>query len=213
MSAAPVFDAGFRTRLAELMCWRRDVRRFLPDPVPADTLRAILASLDSAPSVGLSQPWRIVRVESEAVRARVADNFRAANATAMTQQADERADLYASLKLAGLDEAPEHLAVFCEPEPDQGHGLGRVTMPETVHASAVCAIMQMWLMARAYGIGVGWVSILDPVQLAQDLDVPNDWLLVAYLCLGRPAEERSQPELEIAGWERRRAQCAEILTR
>jgi 5,6-dimethylbenzimidazole synthase len=108
------------------------------------------------------------------------------------------------LKLAGLKEAPEHLAVFVEPSPEQGRGLGRATMPESVAYSVVAAIQNLWLAARAEGVGVGWVSILRPEQIATLLDVPQGWQLVAYLCIGWPqVEDDEVPELEQVGWERR----------
>lgn len=120
-------------------------------------------------------------------------------------QPDDLAATYARLKLAGLDDAPCHLAVFVEDDPAQGHGLGRRTMPETVIFSAVMAVHTLWLAARAAGLGLGWVSIVDPVRVAEILDVPATWMLVGYLCLGYPATQENVPELEREGWERRRA--------
>lgn len=204
VSEAPDFTTAFQARLEDLLRWRRDVRHFLRDPVPAHLMADLMALVDLAPSVGLSQPWRFVSVESDAARDAVRANFREANNDALSGYGEERAGLYASLKLAGLEDAPEHLAVFVEPDPDQGHGLGRQTMRLTVHYSAVMAIHTLWLAARAHGLGLGWVSILDPDQLRDDLDVPADWELVGYLCLGWPEEETAEPELSRAGWEQRR---------
>lgn len=199
----PAFDAEFRAGLAALFAWRRDVRHFLTVPLPAGTLEALVARACTAPSVGLSQPWRFVRVTEAARRAAVRASFARCNAQALAAQTEERAGLYARLKLAGLVEAPEHLAVFVEPDPETGHGLGRATMPETVAYSAVMAIHTLWLAAAAEGIGVGWVSILDPAEVTAALDVPGHWRLVAYLCIGYPAAPADTPELERAGWERR----------
>ena len=215
---APEFDDRFRAKFDELMRWRRDVRRFELRAVPEAVMAQILASLDAAPSVGLSQPWRVVRVESPAARSAVIENFTAANAAALKAQLEddssgERGHSYARLKLAGLETAPEQLAVLVEPDPDQGHGLGRRTMPEMVHASAGCAIMQMWLVARAWGIGLGWVSILDPARLKHDLSLDPSWQLVAYLCLGFPADQSDTPELERANWDVRRPQLPAVLVR
>ncbi|WP_342454744.1 5,6-dimethylbenzimidazole synthase [Sphingomonas sp. H160509] len=109
------------------------------------------------------------------------------------------------MKLAGLERAPCHVAVFVEPDPDQGHGLGRRTMPEAVAYSAVIAVHTLWLAARAQGVGLGWVSILDPSHIRTILDVPETWHLVAYLCVGYPEIEAIAPELEREGWEKRRS--------
>ncbi|WGD30556.1 5,6-dimethylbenzimidazole synthase [Ancylobacter sp. WKF20] len=200
----PAFDAAFRAGLDDLFAWRRDVRHFLTQPLPAGRLEALVAQACTAPSVGLCQPWRFVRVDDAARRAAVRASFTRCNAQALAAQEGERAALYATLKLAGLDEAPEHLAVFVEPDPATGHGLGRATMPETVAYSAVMAIHTLWLAAAAEGIGVGWVSILDPAEVTAALEVPAHWHLVAYLCIGYPAAPADTPELERAGWERRR---------
>lgn len=210
---APVFDDAFRARLLDLFRWRRDVRSFRPDPVPADLLDELLEIATLAPSVGLSQPWRFVLVDDPARRAAVRASFEACNAEALARQDETRAGLYARLKLAGLDEAPCHIAVCVEPAPAQGHGLGRSTMPETTAYSAVMAIYTLWLAARAVGLGVGWVSILDPTAVMASLDVPKSWTLVGYFCLGYPAAETDTPELERLGWEHRRPAKPVILNR
>lgn len=209
----PAFDAAFRDLLDTLFAWRRDVRCFRPDPLDEETVHALLATACRAPSVGYSQPWRLVRVRDSGRRAAIRALFETANAQALAQQPTERASLYARLKLAGLDDAPEHLAVFVEPDPAAGHGLGRATMPETVAYSAVLAIHTLWLAAAARGIGVGWVSILDPPAVGAALDVPAHWQLVGYLCLGYPAEASPVPELERAGWERRLPLAALLVER
>ena len=203
MTDQPSFDSDFRDRLDQLFQWRRDVRRFDTRPLDEATVPALLTTACTAPSVGLSQPWRFVRVRDAARRAGVRSNFERCNAQALALQPTERAGLYARLKLSGLDDAPEHIAVFVDPATELGGGLGRVTMPETIGYSAVLAIHTLWLAATAQGIGVGWVSILDPDEVAQALEVPTGWRLVAYLCIGYPLEHSDTPELERAGWERR----------
>jgi len=157
-----------------------------------------------APSVGLCQPWRFVLVDDPARRAAVRANFLVCNEAALRVQRDDRAAHYAQLKLEGLDQAPSQFAVFVEPDPEQGHGLGRATMPETTAYSAVMAVHTLWLAARAAGLGMGWVSILDPAGINAVLDVPREWRLIGYFCLGYPESESDRPELERAGWERRR---------
>jgi 5,6-dimethylbenzimidazole synthase len=154
-----------------------------------------------------------VIVNDPARRRAIRANFEASNAAALAEQDGERAALYARLKLAGLDEAPAHLAVFADRGTAQGHGLGRRTMPETIEYSTVAAIHTLWLVARAEGIGLGWVSILDPALIAAALDVPRDWLFVGYLCIGYPADEDDAPALARAGWEARRPAAETVLYR
>ncbi|WP_292505893.1 5,6-dimethylbenzimidazole synthase [Methylobacterium sp.] len=198
------FDAGFRARLGELFAWRRDVRRFRPDPVAEDVLRACLALATLSPSVGNSQPWRFVRVADPDRRAAVVASFERCNAEAAANYADvERRHAYERLKLAGLREAPIHLAVFCDTATEAGHGLGRATMPEMLRYSVVSAVQTFWLAARANGLGVGWVSILEPEAVCTCLDLPPTWELVAYLCVGYPQEEHLDPELIRHGWQDR----------
>jgi 5,6-dimethylbenzimidazole synthase len=189
--------------LHELISFRRDVRRFRTDSLPPGLIDELLQLASLAPSVGFSQPWRWVTVDAPDRRAAILDNFRACNAQALADFSGSRAALYSRLKLAGLAEAPEHLAVFVDPETKTGSGLGRKTMPEMLSYSGVCAVHTLWLLARAYGIGVGWVSILDPDEVRRILDVPSGWKLIAYLCIGYPQEEQDRPELERAGWETR----------
>lgn len=140
-------------------------------------------------------------------------SFETCNAQALAAQAADCAASYARLKLAGLDEAPCHFAVFAEPNPKQGRGLGRGTMPETTAYSAVMAIHTVWLAARALGLGLGWVSILEPLAVAVALDVPPDWALIGYFCLGYPQLESEHPELERLGWEHRRPFGSAIIRR
>jgi 5,6-dimethylbenzimidazole synthase len=199
----PVFDTSFRKRLATLIAWRRDVRRFSDRPVPAALIEELLDLAQLAPSVGNSQPWRWVRVESPDKRAEIKDNFRTCNAWAQAAQSDVHAEAYAALKLEGMDRAPLQFAVFCDRDTKQGHGLGQRTMPETAEYSTVAMITTFWFAARAAGLGVGWVSILDPDRVGETLAVPRSWKLVAYLCIGWPDEEHLDPELERFGWQAR----------
>ena len=199
------FSPAFREELAALMRWRRDVRRFRTDPVPEDSLARALRAFALAPSVGLSEPWRVLRLESPARRAACLANFRDCNALALDGFDGDRAATYSRLKLSGMQEAPVHLAVFCDDATPKGHGLGAATMPETRAWSVVGAITHLWLALRAEGLGLGWVSILDPVRLAHDLDVPANWRFIGYLCIGWPEKEDTVPELERAGWETRAA--------
>lgn len=205
MSGEGVFSTEFRAELADLLRWRRDVRHFRRDPVDEAVLARCLDAFRLAPSVGLSEPWRLIRVESTGARAAVQANFEAANAAALKGYDGDRAALYAGLKLSGMREAPVHLAVFCDDGATKGQGLGARTMPEMRRYSVAGAVMQLWLLLRAEGLGLGWVSILDPDRLAADLGVSADWRLIAYLCIGWPEAQDNTPELQRVGWERRSA--------
>jgi 5,6-dimethylbenzimidazole synthase len=207
------FDAPFRERLGELLRWRRDVRRFQPATPPAGTLDRLIELACLAPSVGLSQPWRFVLVEDLARRAAIRANFELCNAEALADYGGGRAALYARLKLAGLDEAPLHMAVFADRATAQGAGLGRRTMPEMAEYSVVAAVHTIWLAARAHGLGMGWVSILDPVGVATALDIPADWRFIGYFCLGYPSQEDDVPTLEREGWEQRQPAASFVVRR
>jgi 5,6-dimethylbenzimidazole synthase len=208
-----IFDDAFRTRLLELFTWRRDVRRFRPDPLPPQTLERLIHIACLSPSVGLSQPWRFVIVDDPARRRAIAEVFEACNAEALSSYERDLRDRYIDLKLAGIKQAPAQLTVFADRGTGVGHGLGRRTMPEMIEYSVVAAVHTMWLAARAEGIGLGWVSILHPARVAAILDVPPDWHLIGHLCLGYPETEREIPELERAEWEYRELPSTAIIRR
>jgi len=197
----PEFDGAFRERLLELFRWRRDVRRFRTDPLAPGLLDRLLDAACLAPSVGFSQPWRFVLVDEPERRAAVRQSFATCNQAALAGYDGERAALYTRLKLEGLTDAPVQLAVFCDEATAAGHGLGSRTMPEALRYSVVAAVQTLWLTARAHGVGVGWVSILDPQAVTQTLDIPEGWKLVAYLCVGYPVEAQPEPELLRLGWQ------------
>ncbi|WP_310621319.1 5,6-dimethylbenzimidazole synthase [Flexibacterium corallicola] len=200
---APEFSEGFLKEFHELLEWRRDVRHFKTDALREGVLERLLALTDLSPSVGNSQPWRFILIEDPELRGAAYDNFQGANEQALKGYNGQRAALYAQLKLSGMQDAPVHLAVFCDEDPEQGRGLGRQTMPETLRYSVVSAINTLWLGARAEGVGLGWVSILEPEELKDVLKAPDHWSFVAYLCMGYPQEERSVPELQTRGWQSR----------
>lgn len=183
---------------------RRDVRSgFLPNALPDDVLLRLLGAAHSAPSVGLMQPWRFIVIRSPLVRRAVRDLFCEAQQLAADSYVGERGQLYQGLKLEGILEAPQNVCIACDPVSERGHRLGRQSMPETAVYSAVCAVQNLWLAARAEGIGMGWVSILDPDALKTLLGIPTQQVLVAYLCLGYVDAFESRPELERVGWENR----------
>jgi len=199
--APPRFDDRFITCFTDLIQWRRDVRRFRPDPVPAELFAHIITLASLSPSVGYSQPWRFVSVRDLDLRSRVRANFLDCNRAALGSYEGERAELYAKLKLSGLDEAPEQLAVFCDLKTQAGLGLGRRTMPEMLEYSTVIACHTLWLAARVHGLGVGWVSIVEPEEIKTILRAPEGWKLIAYVCIGFPQEEHTDPELARHKWE------------
>jgi 5,6-dimethylbenzimidazole synthase len=172
------FGEAFRAQLLSLFVWRRDVRRFSRNSLPENVIERLAGIACLAPSVGLSEPWRFVEVKSTSRRESIRKCFERCNAAALESQSNEKSALYARLKLAGLDDAPCQFAVFADRATTQGHGLGRLTMPETVDFSAVMAIHTFWLAARAEGIGLGWVSILDPETVISILDVPPTWKFI-----------------------------------
>ncbi len=209
----PEFDAAFRQRLLDLLRWRRDVRRFQRTKLPPGAIERLISIACLSPSVGLSEPWRFVLVEDAARRAAIRQCFEACNRAALEMQSPDRAALYARLKLAGLDDAPCQIAVFSDRSTAQGAGLGSLTMPETLDYSVVNAVHTLWLAARAEGIGMGWVSILDPQRIAAILDVPQDWTFIGHLCIGFPVAADDTPALEREGWEHRHPPEGAVLYR
>ncbi|MDO7836670.1 5,6-dimethylbenzimidazole synthase [Sphingobium sp. HBC34] len=202
--APPDFDPAFADQFDTLLRWRRDVRHFRTDPVPEAAMQALLATVSHAPSVGHAQPWRLVRVRSAGRRDRIAAHVDAQARAAADRYTDPaQRDCYHALKLHGLREAPEIMAVFSDDRPVAGHGLGIATMPEMLRYSTVMAVHGLWLAARARGIGLGWVSIVDPPALGAMLEVPADWTLIALLCIGYPAAPSDTPALEQHGWQAR----------
>ncbi len=207
------FDAAFRESFRDLVLWRRDVRRFRRDPIDPVLIHSLLELASHAPSVGHCQPWRFVLVESADRREAVKSSFVRANAKALKSYYGEKRTQYVRLKLEGLEDAPVHLAVFADEATQAGSGLGRKTMPQTLQYSVVAAIQTLWLAARAEGLGVGWISILEPKIVCQVLEVPDTWTLIAYLCIGWPVEEHLDPELERHDWQERLGAERMIFTR
>jgi 5,6-dimethylbenzimidazole synthase len=198
------FNKADREAVYRVIAERRDVRRgFLDEPLPDDLIGRLLAAAHSAPSVGLMQPSRFIVIRDQAVRKGVYQIFETANRRALDSYNGERAERYAELKLEGILEAPQNLCVLCDRANERGHGLGRQTMPETAVYSTVCAIQNFWLAARSEGVGVGWVSILDPGEIYRILNIPDHFTLVAYLCFGYVEGFASEPDLERFGWEKR----------
>lgn len=199
-SFSPSEREGFYRAIRE----RRDVRsQFLPDPVPADVLARLLQAAHHAPSVGFMQPWDFIVIESREVRRQVHAIFTRENEKAAANYQGEQAGLYKRLKLEGILESPLNLCITCDRRRGGPHVLGRNSIVEMDLFSVCLAVQNLWLAARAEGIGVGWVSILDQQQLAQALNLPDEVYPVAYLCLGYVSEFLLTPELEAKGWRSR----------
>ena len=180
---------------------RRDVRsEFLPQPVPPALLARLLMAAHHAPSVGFMQPWNFLVVRSSAVKQRVHDAFQLANEEAKVMFPNHKRDIYSSLKLQGILDAPINLAVTCDRSRSGPVVLGRTHMPSMDLYSSVCAVQNLWLAARAEGLGVGWVSIFHESALQDALGIPPEIVPVAYLCIGYVSHFDDKPALETAGW-------------
>lgn len=190
--------------LEEIILSRRDVRgnRFINKPIENDVLDRIFMAALNAPSVGFSQPWEFVVVDDDGIKEKIRQTFQEENRKAKDLFKGEKQEEYMSLKLEGIFEAPLNIAVFYKPS--EGPVLGQTTMSEAGLYSVVCAIQNMWLMARALNLGMGWVSIVDPDKVKKILNAPEENQLVAYLCLGYVDKFLSKPELEMRQWEKRK---------
>lgn len=199
----PQFTQEFRDNLVSLLKWRRSVRRFRPDSVPDGLVEDLIDLMKFAPSVGNSQPWRVIRVLDLQQRAIVGASFDSANMSARERYNGDQQLAYDRLNLSGFKDAPVHLAIFTDMDPAAGHGQGRATMPETLVHSTVCAIYTLWLAARSYGLGLTWVTTFDPKEVERAFAVPTTWRFTAYICLGWPQQDQCVPEFESAGWQER----------
>ena len=198
------FSPAQRESLYRVMSARRDVRRFRRAPVPpARLLRQLLQAAHHAGSVGFMQPWNFIVITDPRVKRRVHAMFLEENRRAATSYHGKRRRLYDSLKLEGILEAPVNICVTCDRQRGGPHVLGRHTIRDTDIFSTCCAIQNLWLAARAEGVGVGWVSIVSNLRLRRILGIPSRVLPVAYLCLGYPQRFGAVPELQTIGWRRR----------
>jgi nicotinate-nucleotide--dimethylbenzimidazole phosphoribosyltransferase len=197
------FEPAARAALYDVLAARRDVRRFRPDPVPAEVLDRVLAAAHAAPSVGHSQPWRFVVVDDPGLRERaalMADAERLAQAAGLDP---ESARSLLDLQLEGIREAPFGVVVCCDRRTAAAGVLGRATFPDADVWSCACAIENLWLAARAEGLGLGWVTLFEPAGLAALIGLPAGVVTLGWLCLGWPDERPPAPGLERAGWSRR----------
>ena len=200
LPALPLPDAE-RAGLYRAILTRRDTRgEFLPDPVPDETLSRLLVAAHHAPSVGYMQPWSFVVIRDQDIRARVHDAFLKAHGEAALMFPEDKRDVYRSLKLEGIKDAPINICVTCDRDRAGPTVIGRTHIPAMDLFSSVCAVQNFWLAARAEGLGVGWVSIFDNAAVQRILNIPARVVPVAYLCLGKVKGYHLRPELETAGW-------------
>ncbi|MDP9477649.1 MAG: 5,6-dimethylbenzimidazole synthase, partial [Actinomycetota bacterium] len=197
------FPPEVRAAFYEVVRSRRDVRRYRPDPVDGATLKRVLGAAHAAPSVGHSQPWRFVLVSDPAVRekaALMADRERLAQAARLEP---ERARRLLDLQLEGIREAPLGVVVCCDRRSAAEGVLGRATFPDADLWSCACAIQNLWLAARAEGLGLGWVTFFRPDEFADLLRLPEGVVTLGWLCVGWPDERPPEPGLERAGWSKK----------
>lgn len=198
---ARVFSPDERQALYDIIAHRRDVRNeFLPDPIDDAVLTRILQAAHAAPSVGLSQPWNFILIRDPARRAAVKRAFLKANEEARAMFPEAKQSHYAALKLEGIDKAPLNICVTCDRSRGGKVVLGRTHNPDMDLYSTVCAVQNLWLAARAEGIGVGWVSIFNDADLRPLLGLPDHVAIIAYLCLGHVDDLFDRPELAARGW-------------
>ncbi len=192
------FDEIERSAVYKAIAERRDMRHFLPDPVDPQVLQRLLVAAHQAGSVGLMQPWRFIRITDKQIKTNIyqlVDQERKNTARALEKREDE----FMKLKVEGIMECAE-LLVVALPDGRQKHIFGRRTLPEMDLASASCAIQNMWLAARAEGLGMGWVSLFDPTELAALLKMPKGSKPIAVLCIGHVESFYPKPMLEIENW-------------
>lgn len=198
------FDQAARDAVYRAIFTRRDVRsEFLPIPLDDAVLARLLAAAHRAPSVGYMQPWNFVVIRDLERRAQVRDLFLSARLQEVDAMAADRQALYRTLKLEGICESAVNLCITCDRLRSRDSPLGRWHNPEMDLYSTVCAVQNLWLAARAEGVGVGWVSIIDPGALKKLLAIPDHVVPVAYLCVGPVSAFAGQPELETKGWRKR----------
>lgn len=205
------FTEAERSAVYKAIALRRDIRRqFQPRPIPPAVLARLLSAAHQAGSVGFMQPWDFVVIRDREIRRQVLEDFLRERDHAASLYEGARRDLFLSLKLEGIMESAVNLCVTCDRSRGGPHVLGRNTILDTDLYSTCCAIQNLWLAARAEGIGVGWVSILSPEALSALLGLPDSVVPVAYLCVGYVDAFPEEPELQRVGW-RRRLPLAELV--
>ncbi|WP_083921851.1 5,6-dimethylbenzimidazole synthase [Kiloniella laminariae] len=198
------FSDGDRNAFYQTIFSRRDVRgQFLPDNIPEDVLSRVLMAAHYAPSVGFMQPWNFVVIQSKETKQQVHQLFDKAHQEAAEMFPPEKREIYRNLKLEGILESPVNICITCDKQRAGPVVVGRTHIPEMDVYSSVCAVQNLWLASRAEGLGLGWVSILNPRSLKELLEIPEGVVPVAYICLGYVSRFFDKPELQTAGWRQR----------
>ena len=198
------FKPSERDALYKTIFNRRDVRsQFKSDPIPDDVLSRVLYAAHHAPSVGFMQPWNFLLIREPHIKHAVHRSFQQANQKSESMFEGERQKTYRTLKLEGILESPLNICITCDRARTGTTVLGRTINKEMDLFSTVCAVQNFWLAARAEGLGVGWVSIIEHEDLRQALNIPDDIVPIAYLCVGYVSHFNSQPDLQKAGWHTR----------
>jgi 5,6-dimethylbenzimidazole synthase len=200
LSAKLTFTPSERKAVYKAIFSRRDVRRFVSAPISTEAVERMLLAAYHAPSVGFMQPWNFIVIRNPRTKKSIKQAFLLARAQEAERFSDDRRELYLRLKLEGIEEAPLNICVTCDSTRHGPAVLGRSLNPQTDIYSTCCAIQNLWLAARAEGLGVGWVSILSEEHLKTILHIPVHIAVVGYLCVGYPERFEAKPELETVGW-------------
>ncbi len=204
IQADQYFTDELRDGLYQTIFNRRDVRgQFLSQPIPDDVLSRVLLAAHHAPSVGFMQPWNFIMVQNPDVKKKVHAGFSHAHQEATEMFGPDKGAVYRNLKLEGILESPLNICITCDRERAGPVVIGRTHIPEMDLFSSVCAVQNLWLAARAEGLGVGWVSIIEQDTLKEALNIPDHIVPIAYLCVGYVSHFFTKPELETAGWRQR----------
>jgi len=196
-----LFDPQDKHGLYKTVFNRRDVRgQFKPDPIPDEVLSRVLYAAHHAPSVGFMQPWSFMVIRDNDKKQQVHDLFDIAHNEAAEMFPEDKRETYSSLKLEGIMESPLNICITCDRDSAGPTVIGRTHIKTMDQYSSVCAVQNLWLAARAEGLGVGWVSILDQRKLQELLGIPRKIIPIAYLCIGYVDHFYNKPELETAGW-------------
>ncbi|MDV7340466.1 5,6-dimethylbenzimidazole synthase [Terasakiella sp. A23] len=198
------FCDDHRTGVYRAIFERRDVRgQFLPDEIPDEVISRILMAAHHAPSVGFMQPWDFMMIKSGDVKQKVHGLFKKAHDEAAEMFDEERRETYRNLKLEGILESPLNIVITCDRDRSGPVVVGRTHQKTMDLYSSVCAVQNLWLAARAEGLGVGWVSIMDEPALKEVLGIPKRITVIGYLCVGYVSHFYQKPELEMAKWRER----------